>query len=54
MLPQLLRRFDFEIVNPSAPVKSYSAGIFIQSDMWCRVTKSTRSELRATGSSETK
>ncbi len=35
---QLLRKFEFTIVNPQQPWKSYSAGVFIVSDMWMRVT----------------
>ncbi|OCT52775.1 pisatin demethylase [Cladophialophora carrionii] len=36
---QLLRKFEFTIVNPQQPWKSFSAGVFIVSDMWLRVTK---------------
>jgi cytochrome P450 len=39
--PQLLRRFDFSLANPSMPFSSYSAGIFIQSDLWVKATKAT-------------
>lgn len=31
---QLLRNFDFNIVNPLNPVKSVCHGIFFQSEMW--------------------
>ncbi|RDW80147.1 hypothetical protein BP6252_04785 [Coleophoma cylindrospora] len=36
---ELLRHFEFTIVNPQEPWKSFSAGIFIQHDMWMHVTK---------------
>lgn len=36
---QLLRRFDFSLVDPTMPVKSYSAGIHIQSDLMVRVVR---------------
>ncbi|KAF8848799.1 pisatin demethylase [Acephala macrosclerotiorum] len=36
---ELLRNFELTIVNPQEPWESYSAGIFIQSDMWLRMTK---------------
>lgn len=35
---ELLRRFDWSIVNSQKPWKSFCAGIFLQSDMWVRVT----------------
>ncbi|OLN97575.1 Pisatin demethylase 4 [Colletotrichum chlorophyti] len=35
---ELLRRFDFSLVDPAKPWSSFSAGIFIQSDLWVRVT----------------
>jgi hypothetical protein len=36
---QLLRNFDFAIVDPSQPWKTSNVGLFLQSDMWMRVTK---------------
>ncbi|KAF6840827.1 cytochrome P450 [Colletotrichum plurivorum] len=36
---ELLRRFDFALVDPGKSWHSYSAGIFIQSDLWVRVSK---------------
>lgn len=36
---ELLRNFEFTIVNPSEPWKSFNAGLFLQSNMWMRVTK---------------
>lgn len=36
---QLLRKFEFTVVNPQKPWNSFSAGVFIVSDMWMRVTK---------------
>lgn len=38
---QLLRRFDFSLVDPTTPVKTYSAGIHIQSDLMVRVVRRT-------------
>ncbi|KAM0327966.1 hypothetical protein ACHAQA_005365 [Verticillium albo-atrum] len=35
---ELLRRFDFSLVDPIEPMKSYSAGIFIQSRLMVKVT----------------
>lgn len=31
---QLLRRFDFAVVNPVRPWKSVNVGIFLQSEFW--------------------
>lgn len=36
---QLLRRFDFSLVEPLRPMESYSAGIFIQSGLWVKVER---------------
>jgi len=36
---QLLRRFDFTLVDPTHPWNSYNAAVFIQSDMNVMVTK---------------
>ncbi|KAK6224732.1 cytochrome P450 [Colletotrichum tabaci] len=36
---ELLRRFDFSLVDPATPWNSFSAGIFIQSDLLVRVSK---------------
>ncbi|KAK1635288.1 cytochrome P450 [Colletotrichum phormii] len=36
---ELLRRFDFALVDPAKSWSSFSAGIFIQSDLWVRVQK---------------
>ncbi|EXJ92137.1 hypothetical protein A1O3_00687 [Capronia epimyces CBS 606.96] len=36
---QLLRNFEFSIVDPTKPWNSFNAGVFIVSDMWMRVTK---------------
>ncbi|KAH8887296.1 benzoate 4-monooxygenase cytochrome P450 [Thozetella sp. PMI_491] len=38
-LPELLRRFDFAVVNPPPPVKITNAGFFAMEGMWLRVTK---------------
>ena len=35
---QLLRRFDFQLVNPSKPWKSVNFNIFLQSEMWVAVS----------------
>lgn len=34
---QLLRRFDFQVVNPAQPWKSANYNLFLQSDMWVSV-----------------
>ncbi|KAH6710192.1 hypothetical protein VD0002_g8305 [Verticillium dahliae] len=34
---ELLRRFDFSLIDPIEPMKSYSAGIFIQSNLMVKV-----------------
>ncbi|POR38914.1 Putative cytochrome P450 [Tolypocladium paradoxum] len=36
---ELLRRFDFTIVNVHKPVRQYGAGIVIMDDFWVRVSK---------------
>ncbi|KAK3323363.1 cytochrome P450 71A20 [Cercophora scortea] len=36
---ELLRRFDFSLVNPMTPFSTYDVSIAIQSDMWVRVQK---------------
>jgi len=35
---ELLRRYDWSIIDSQKPFKSFCAGIFLQSDMWVRVT----------------
>lgn len=36
---ELFRHFDFQIVNPARPWKSVNAGLWIQSEMWVKVTE---------------
>ncbi|KAL0769401.1 hypothetical protein CaCOL14_008709 [Colletotrichum acutatum] len=36
---ELIRRFDFALIDPAKSWSSFSAGIFIQSDLWVRVQK---------------
>ncbi|KAH6691663.1 benzoate 4-monooxygenase cytochrome P450 [Plectosphaerella plurivora] len=36
---ELLRRFDFSLVDPTAPVRTYSAGIHIQSNLMVRAVR---------------
>ena len=36
---ELLRRFEFRLVDPTDPWKSVNVGIFLQSKMWVRVTR---------------
>jgi cytochrome P450 len=36
---QLLRNFNFEVVDPSKPWSSDSWGIFLQKDFWVRITE---------------
>jgi len=39
MIFELFRNFDLEIVNPSRPWKSENVGLWMQSEMWVRVTE---------------
>lgn len=36
---ELLRNFEFTVVDPVTPWKCFNAGLFLQSDLWMRVTK---------------
>ncbi|PSS02083.1 cytochrome P450 [Coniella lustricola] len=36
---EILRRYDFGLLNPPSPWNSFSAGIFIQSELWVKVTR---------------
>ncbi len=36
---QLFRRYDFTLVNPTKPWHSISAGIFIQSGLYTKITR---------------
>ncbi|KAL0933071.1 cytochrome P450 [Colletotrichum truncatum] len=36
---ELLRRFDFALTDPTKAWSSFSAGIFIQSNLWVRISK---------------
>jgi cytochrome P450 len=36
---QLLRRFDFTLVDPAQPWKSIANGVFTQSDMWVTLSR---------------
>ncbi|CAJ2499709.1 Uu.00g025620.m01.CDS01 [Anthostomella pinea] len=36
---ELLRRYDFTIVNPKTPIKAWSAIFWVATDFWLRVTK---------------
>nr|UYD62320.1 cytochrome P450 [Leptographium qinlingense (nom. inval.)] len=36
---ELLRRYDFSVVNPNKPWHSINAGIFIQSDLFTKITR---------------
>ncbi|KAE9374995.1 pisatin demethylase [Stipitochalara longipes BDJ] len=36
---ELLRHFEFTLVDPVVPWKSFNAGLFLHSDLWMRVTK---------------
>jgi hypothetical protein len=43
-LEQLLRNFDWELADPTNPMKSACYGIFVMRDMWVIVTdRSTKS-----------
>jgi hypothetical protein len=39
---QLLRHFDMSLVDPLNPWHSFSTGMFLQKEMWLRVTKRTK------------
>ncbi|KAK3387936.1 pisatin demethylase [Podospora didyma] len=39
VISELLRTFDFSVVNPMNPFKTRNAGIHLQSDMWMRAEK---------------
>jgi hypothetical protein len=36
---QLLRNFDFAVVNPMAPMKTWCSDMHLQKDMFVRVTE---------------
>ncbi|KAG6060301.1 hypothetical protein E4U33_006955 [Claviceps sp. LM78 group G4] len=36
---ELLRRFDFAVVDPTRPWKSINCGVFLQSEMWVRARR---------------
>ena len=36
---EMLRRFDFSIINPDKPWLSSQAGLFFQNNFWVRVTE---------------
>ncbi|KAG6037551.1 hypothetical protein E4U41_004922 [Claviceps citrina] len=38
-LVELLRRFDFSIIDPTRPWKSINCGVFLQSEMWVRASR---------------
>ena len=38
-LRQLLRKFEFTVVNPAEPWESFNAGLRIHKNMWMVVTK---------------
>ncbi|KAK3988270.1 putative cytochrome P450 E-class, group I [Cladorrhinum sp. PSN332] len=41
---ELLRRFDFSLVDPINPLSTYDVSLSIQSDMWVKVQKRIRTE----------
>jgi hypothetical protein len=42
---QLLRRYDFTIVNPQSPIKAWSAVFWVANDFWLRITKRDQGNL---------
>lgn len=38
-ISQLLRNFDMQIMNPYKPIKTFNVNLFLQTDMWVRVTE---------------
>lgn len=45
-LGQLLRNFDWKLVDPTKPMKSACYGIFVMSDMWVIVTERSTKSLK--------
>jgi len=41
MALQLLRRYDFAVVNADTPLKMINAGFWLMTDMWLRITRRT-------------
>lgn len=39
VIVEMLRNFKFQIVDPARPWKSVCLGVFLQSEMWMRITK---------------
>ncbi|KAI0452658.1 cytochrome P450 [Xylaria acuta] len=39
---ELLRRYDFTIVNPQSPIKAWTAIFWVVNDFWLRITKRNR------------
>ncbi|KAH8880571.1 cytochrome P450 [Thozetella sp. PMI_491] len=39
VIPELLRRYDFALVNPATPANMYAAIVWIVQDMWVKVTR---------------
>ncbi|KAI1419611.1 cytochrome P450 [Xylaria sp. FL1777] len=39
---ELLRRYDFTIVNPQSPIKAWSAIFWVADDFWLRITRRIR------------
>lgn len=37
---KLLRAFDFQLINPTNPWKSRSYSVFVEENMWVKVTES--------------
>lgn len=35
----MVRNFEFQIVDPARPWKSVCIGVFVQTEMWMRVTR---------------
>ncbi len=36
---QLLRRYDFALVDPTQPVKLFSAAVWLAHDLWVKITR---------------
>ncbi len=43
---QLLRNFDWKLVDPTRPMKSACYGIFVMSDLWVIVTERSTKGLK--------
>lgn len=43
-MPQLLRDFDFEVMDPAHPWESVNYGLYLERHFWVRVARSAAME----------